>query len=417
MSHPKTLLIKNIRILYGIDHRPYPFKRGKAMSFLDHIENAYIFADNGKIVAFGPQETCPYESAEEVIDASGKMVLPSWVDSHTHIVFATSREGEFVDRIKGRSYEEIAASGGGILNSAKKLQNTSFENLYSDAEKRLKEVISFGTGALEIKSGYGLSFDAEIKMLEVIKALKKNHPYFPIKSTFLGAHAIPTIYKQNREAYIDIILHKMLPYIAEHQLAQYCDVFCDKGFYTVEETDLILKKAASYGLKAKIHANELAISGGVQVGIANQAISVDHLEETGQAEIDALKESKTIPTLLPGTSFFLNIPYAPARNMIDQGLGICLATDYNPGSTPSGNMPFLLSLACIKMKLLPEEAINAVTINAAHALELSEQYGSIDIGKKAQLIITKPIKSLAYIPYAYGSELIDSVVLNGKVIV
>ncbi len=415
MSHPKTLLIKNIRILYGIDHRPYPFKRGKAMSFLDHIQNAFLFVDNGTIVDFGPQDSCSYETADQVIDATGKFVLPSWVDSHTHIVFAKSREGEFVDRIKGRSYEEIAASGGGILNSAKKLQETSFEELYRDAEKRLKEVISFGTGAIEIKSGYGLSFDAEIKMLEVIKTLKNKHPEIPIKSTFLGAHAIPSIYKNNRKAYIDIILNEMLPYVAEHQLAEYCDVFCDKGFYTVEETDLILKKAATYGLKAKIHANELAISGGVQVGIANNAISVDHLEETSQVEIDALKNSSTIPTLLPGTSFFLNIPFAPARKMIDDGLGVCLATDYNPGSTPSGNMPFLLSLACIKMKLLPEEAINAVTINAAHALELADLYGSIDIGKKAQLLITKPMESLAYIPYAYGSDLIDTVILDGKI--
>lgn len=415
MSHPKTLLIKNIKTLYGIDNSPYPFKQGKAMSFIDHIKNAYVFIDQGNIVDFGPQDSCNYDTADQIIDATNQFVLPSWVDSHTHIVFAKSREGEFVDRIKGKSYEAIAASGGGILNSAKKLQATSFEELYRDAEARLKEVISFGTGAIEIKSGYGLSFDAEIKMLKVIKALKEAYTDLPIKATFLGAHAVPTIYKNKRQEYIDIILNKMLPYVAEHQLAQYCDVFCDKGFYTVEETDVILKKAATYGLKAKIHANELAISGGVQVGIANHAISVDHLEETSQVEIDALKNSDTIPTLLPGTSFFLNIPFAPARKMIDDGLGICLATDYNPGSTPSGNMPFLLSLACIKMKLLPEEAINAVTINAAHALELADLYGSIDIGKKAQLIITKPMESLAFIPYAYGSDIIDKVILNGKV--
>ncbi len=416
MSHPKTILIHSVRKICGIDHPPYPLRLGKAMSFLQSIDDAYLLIENGTITDFGPMSNCAYENVDLHINAQDRFLLPAWVDSHTHIVFAKTREAEFVDRIKGLSYAEIAANGGGILNSARVLQETSFEDLYASAEQRLLEVQRKGTGTIEIKSGYGLSFDAEIKMLQVIKQLKRSHPAMNIHATFLGAHAIPLKYKENRQEYIRIITDEMLPYIADNQLANYCDVFCDEGFYTVKETDLILKKAASYGLKAKIHANELAVSGGVQVGIANSAISVDHLEEITEVEIDALKNSHTIPTLLPGTSFFLNIPYAPARKMIDSGLGIALATDYNPGSTPSGDMSFLLSLACLKMRLLPEEAINAVTINAAHALESQDLVGSIAIGKEAKLVLTKPIDSLARIPYSYGSSVIDFTILNDQII-
>jgi imidazolonepropionase len=342
------------------------------------------------------------------------MVFPSWCDSHTHIVFAASREEEFVDRIKGLSYEEIAERGGGILNSARRMQDCSEETLYESAYERLQEVIGHGTGALEIKSGYGLSLESEIKMLRVIRRLKQNSP-IPIKATFLGAHAVPAAFKTKRADYIDLIIHQMLPQVAAEQLAEYCDVFCDRGFFTVEETDQILKAAWQYGLKPKIHANELDYSGGVQIGIANGAISVDHLEYTGPEEIAALATSNTLPTLLPSCAFFLGIPYAPARQMMDAGLPVVLATDYNPGSSPSGKMPFVVSLACIKMKMLPEEAIYAATLNGACALELADDYGSITVGKKANLFITRPMPSLAYLPYAFGETLVRRIILNGKV--
>ncbi len=409
-----STLIKNIKSLCGIQDKSHSFLKGEALSVLNQIDEAYILIENGRLEDFGSMAECP-ERADEIIDATGSIVLPSWCDSHTHIVFASSREKEFVQRIKGVSYEEIAASGGGILNSAKKLANTSEDELFESASKRLEEVMAFGTGAIEIKSGYGLSFESEIKMLRVIQRLKNVYD-LPIKANFLGAHAIPTIYKDNREVYIDIIINKMLPYIADHQLADYIDVFCDTGFYTVEETDQILKAGAKFGLKAKIHANELGNSGGVQVGIKNNAVSVDHLEQIGDNEIEALKKSNTIPTLLPSCSFFLNIPYAPARKMIDNGLGICLASDYNPGSTPSGKIPFLLSLACIKMKLTPEEAINAITMNGAYAMEIEDDYGSITRGKYANLIITKNVSSLAYLPYAFGSDHISRTLVKGKTV-
>ncbi len=405
-------LIKNIGSLSGIQTKPHSFLKGEALSHLSQINDAYLLCENERIKDFGQMSNAP-KTADTIIDAKGGYVLPSWCDSHTHIVFATSREEEFVARIKGKSYEEIAEAGGGILNSAKKLNKLTEDELYESASKRLNEVMRFGTGAIEIKSGYGLTVESEIKMLRVIKRLKSNFE-IPIKATFLGAHAIPTDYKNNRQDYIDLIIHEMLPVIARDQLADYIDVFCDKGFFTVEETDQILKAGASFGLKPKIHANELANSGGVQVGIANNAVSVDHLEQIEEAEIEALKNSQTIPTLLPSCSYFLNIPYAPARKMIDQGLGICLATDYNPGSTPSGKVPFLLSLACLKMKLTPEEAINAITINGAFAMEIQEDYGSITKGKIANLIITKPMKSLAFIPYAFGSDHICRVLIKGK---
>lgn len=409
-----SLLIKNIKTIYGLQTQSHPFKKGAAMSVTDYLDNSFIQVEKGKIVAFGPMNQAP-EGREKIIDASGRLVMPSWCDSHTHIVYAAAREGEYVDRLKGASYEEIAKRGGGILNSAQKLQSTNEEDLYISALKRLNEVISYGTGAIEIKSGYGLTLESELKMLRVIKRLKENS-LATIKASFLGAHAIPLIYKDKRHVYIDQLIHEMLPAVAENQLADYCDVFCDKGFFTYEETDKILKAAESYGLKPKIHANELAISGGVQVGIANRAVSVDHLEAIGDEEITALKSSETIPTLLPSCSFFLNIHYAPARKMIDEGLGIAIATDYNPGSSPSGNIPLLMSFACNHMRLLPNEAFNGVTINGACAMELGSSHGSIAVGKVANLIITKEIPSLDYMIYAFGSNHIEKVILNGQVV-
>lgn len=410
---PSTL-IKNIRAIIGVQSKPSSFKKGAAMSVVETIENAYILIEGDTISAFGSMENMP-ERADVIIDAEAGLVMPCWCDSHTHIVFAEGREGEYVDRLKGVSYEEIAKKGGGILNSANKLHLKSEDALYESAFNRLNEVIGIGTGAIEIKSGYGLSTESELKMLKVIRRLKENSSA-TIKSTFLGAHAIPMQYKEDRQKYIDLVIHEMIPLVAGEGLADYCDVFCDKGFFTVSETDQILKSAAKYGLKAKIHANELAISGGVQVGIANNAISVDHLEAIGQEEIDALKYADTIPTVLPSCSFFLHIHDAPARRMIDEGLGIAIATDYNPGSSPSGNIPLLMALACNNMRLIPSEAFNGVTINGAFAMELGESHGSISIGKKANLIITKPIPSLDYFVYAFGSNHIHKVLLNGKVV-
>lgn len=383
------------------------------MSVVDTIDQAFILAEEGVISNFGPMSQSP-ERADEIIDATDCLVMPCWCDSHTHIVYASAREDEYVERLRGTSYEEIAKKGGGILNSSRKLQNTSEEDLYISAKTRLDEVISYGTGAIEIKSGYGLTTDSELKMLRVIRRLKENSSA-TIKASFLGAHAMPTIYKENRKAYIDLLIQEMLPKVAAEGLADYCDVFCDKGFYNEQETDQILKAAAKYGLKAKIHANELAISGGVQVGITNHAISVDHLEAIGPDEIEALKNSNTIPTVLPSCSFFLNIHYAPARKMIDEGLGIAMATDYNPGSSPSGNIPLLMAFACNNMRILPAEAFNAVTINGACALEIGHSHGSIAKGKSANLIITKPIPSLNYMVYSFGSSHVDKVILRGKV--
>ena len=382
--------------------------RGADMANLPLIENAWLLTEDKIIKDFGAMDTCP-EDIENKLDCSGKMILPTFCDSHTHIVFAASREEEFVMKIKGQSYEEIAAAGGGILNSARKLADTSEDDLYKSAAKRLEEVISYGTGAIEIKSGYGLSLDAEIKMLKVIKRLKKNYN-IPIKANLLAAHAIPLEYKNNREAYIKLIIEEIIPLAAKENLAEYVDVFCEKGFFTVEETDSILKAGKAHGLVPKIHANQLAVSGGVQVGVENNALSVDHLEEITENEIEALQNSNTMPTALPSCSFFLGIPFAPARDIISANLALCLATDYNPGSTPSGNMQFVLSLACIKMKMLPEEAINAVTINGAYAMGVSETHGSITKGKAASFIITKQIPSYAYIAYSFGENCAEQVI-------
>jgi imidazolonepropionase len=409
-----STLIKNISSIKGVQTEPQSFKKGAAMSIVSSIENAYILVENGLITDFGHMDQAP-DRADHVLDATDQLVLPTWCDSHTHIVYARGREEEYVDRLRGVSYEEIAKKGGGILNSAAKLQLLSEDDLYLSAQKRLDEVLSYGTGAIEIKSGYGLTLDSELKMLRVIRRLKENSAV-AIKASFLGAHAIPLMYKENRRGYISLLINEMLPRIAAEGLADYCDVFCDKGFYTVDETDQILKAAAKYGLKAKIHANELANSGGVQVGIANNAVSVDHLEVIGDEEISALKNSTTIPTVLPTCSFFLNIHYAPARKMIDQGLGIAMATDFNPGSSPSGNIPLLMAQACNNMRVLPSEAFNAVTINGACAMEIQDSYGSIAKGKVANLIITKKIPSLEYMVYAFGTNHIDKVLLKGKIV-
>jgi len=415
MAH--TILIKNIKGLVGIDDGNILKKLGAEMSQLTIIENAFLLLEDGKIKDFGEQTSNIklQTSNVQTIDATGKFVLPSFVDSHTHLVFAASREEEFVMRIKGKSYEEIAAAGGGILNSAKKLQAMSEDELFENALLRLNEMMSFGTGAVEIKSGYGLTVKDELKMLRVIKRLKKVSP-ITIKATFLGAHAIPPEYKQNRNGYIDLIIDEMLPQIAEEKLADYCDVFCDQGFFSVDETDKILNAASKFGLKAKIHGNELGQTGGVQVAVKNNALSVDHLEFAGDEEIDSLKNSETMPVALPNCSFFLGLPYAPARKMIDAGLPVCLATDYNPGSSPNPRMGFIVSLACTQMKLTPEEAINATTINGAFALELSKTHGSIAKGKVANVFITKQIPSLAYLPYSFGVDMVEQVIVGGKLL-
>lgn len=401
----------NIKNLFCTAEAGSQRRCGKDMAVVPQIQNAYLTIHEDKIVEFG--NMLQYKNnGKKTIDVEGKSILPTWCDSHTHIVFAEPREQEFLMKIQGKTYEEIAAAGGGILNSAAKLANASEDDLYASASKRLDRLISLGTGAIEIKSGYGLSTEAELKMLRVIKRLKATFN-IPIKASFLGAHAFPKEYKENKIGYIDKITEEMLPQIHKEQLADYIDVFCEKGFFSVADTDKILKAGAKYGLKAKIHANQLSVSGGVQVGVANNAISVDHLEEIDEAVIESLHSKSTIATLLPSCSFFLGIPFAPARKLIDAGLSIALASDFNPGSTPSGNMNFVVSLACIKMKLLPEEAVNAATINGAYAMELSSSHGTITKGKTASFIITKEIPSLAYIPYNFGDHSISEVWING----
>jgi len=408
------LLIKNIKQLVQVRPVSPLLLKGAAMQELPILENAWLHIVNDTIAAFGEMDTCP-DLAVETIDAAGKLVFPAWCDSHTHIVYAGSRESEFADKIHGLSYEEIAQKGGGILNSAKRLQETSEDELYLQAKRRANEIITYGTGAVEIKSGYGLTLLDELKMLRVIKRLQAETP-LTIKATFLGAHAIPQEYKSNRSAYIDLILNEMLPQVAAENLADFCDVFCDKGFFTVDETDKILEKAASLGIRAKIHANELDYSGGIQVGVKHNALSVDHLEYTGEEEMEVLLNSSTMPTLLPSTAFFLRIKNPPAREMLSAGLPLALATDYNPGSSPSGNMQFVLSLACINLRMTPEEAINAATINSAYAMGISETHGSITVGKKANLFITQAISGYAFLPYSFGANLTETTILNGKIV-
>ncbi len=408
-----SLLIRDIGLLVQAEKRPRSVVRGADMQHLPVVPQAFLLVENDRIVAFGPMERCP-ERADVILEAKDRMVFPSWCDSHTHLVFAAPRDEEFVDRLRGLSYEEIARRGGGILNSARRLRQMSEEALFESAWQRLCEVMASGTGAIEIKSGYGLSLESELKMLRVIRRLKAVSP-IPIKATFLGAHAVPEEFRSRRNDYIEQIIQHMLPRVAEEGLAEYCDVFCDRGFFTPAETERILQAAWKFGLKPKIHANELANSGGVQVGVANGALSVDHLESVGPEEIALLRNSATLPTLLPGCAFFLGIPYAPARQMIDAGLPVVLASDYNPGSAPSGRMAFVISLACIQMKMLPEEAINAATINGARALELETDYGSIAVGKKANVFITRPMNSVAQVPYFFGTDPVETVILNGRV--
>ena len=411
----KSILFRNIKQLIQIQETGLTPIPGKEMKDLPILENAWLLVEKGKIADFGKMTTCPNLDIE-TIDATGRILMPTFVDCHTHIVFAASREEEFVMKIQGKSYEEIAAAGGGILNSARKLRNTSEDELYKNASLRLQQLMRLGTGAIEIKSGYGLNLESELKMLRVIKRLKANFD-IPIKANLLAAHAIPEEFKNNRSAYIDLIVKEIIPAAVKEELAEFIDVFCEKGFFTVEETDYILKAGLAHGLRPKIHANQLSVSGGVQVGVKNQAISVDHLEEVGEEELQVLGQSKTIPVGLPSCSFYLGIPYTPARKILDYNIPLALASDYNPGSTPSGNMNFILSLACIKMKLLPEEAIHAITINAACAMDVQNEVGSISKGKRANLILTKPISSLAYLPYSFGENCIDQVFINGNDII
>lgn len=404
----------NIKQLYLVADGNTHKLQGKAMQNPVCIENAYLRVQGNRITGFGTMQELEINEFEEVIEVMGRIIFPAFCDSHTHIVYAHTRENEFVDRIKGLTYQEIAAKGGGILNSALHLQKVSEKTLFEDAFYRLKSMIERGTGAVEIKSGYGLSVESELKMLRVIARLKEIAPV-PVKATFLGAHAIPLEYRNDRKKYIDLIVREMLPNIASEKLADYIDVFCDEGFFTVEETDIILSAGAKYGLKPKIHANELANSGGIQVGVKHKALSVDHLEHTSEAERDCLLHSDTVATLLPSTAFFLRISYPDARAMIEKGLCVALATDFNPGSSPSGNMSFVMSLACIQMRMLPEEALAACTLNGAYAIELSAQgYGKLAINSVANFVITKPCPGLACIPYHFGDNLIEQVWIQGK---
>lgn len=404
-------LITNIRQLCQVETGTERVQRvkGSDMSVLPLLENAWLLAENGLIHSFGTMDNFPEMHADETIDAAGRLVLPAWCDSHTHLVFAAPREQEFTDRIKGLSYEEIARRGGGILNSARRLNDVTEDFLYEQSLERLHEVMAQGTGAIEIKSGYGLNPEAELKMLRVIRRLKEAAP-IPVKASFLAAHAYPVEFKQDHEGYLKQIIEVMLPRVAAEGLADYMDVFCEEGFFSVADTERLLEAGWKYGLKPKIHANQLHYSGGVQVGVKHNAVSVDHLECVGDAEIAALKNGNTMPTLLPGAAFFLGIQYQPARRIIDAGLPVCLATDYNPGSCPSGNVPLLLTIACTQLKMTPEEAVNAVTVNGAAALELENELGTIAVGKKASLILTKPMPSVAYIPYDYGNNPVDALI-------
>lgn len=385
------------------------------MSVLPKIENAFLLVEENTILDFGPMENCPALQNAITIDATDRVVLPTWVDSHTHIVYAGNRIQEFVDRINGLSYEEIANRGGGILNSAKKLNETSEDEIYEQSKLRLKEIMQQGTGAVEIKSGYGLSVDGEIKMLRVIKRLKENYP-IAIKATFLGAHAFPLEYKENHAGYIDLIINEMLPKIANEHLADYIDAFLETGYFSVDETIKIMEAGKKYGLPAKIHVNQFTAINGIKACVDNGALSVDHLELVTDEDLDALHNSKTMPVALPSCSYFISIPYTPARKIIDAGLPLALATDFNPGTTPSGNMNFVVATACIKMKMTPEEAINAATINGAYAMGVSATHGSITKGKRANIILTKPIKSFYELPYAFGTNLIERVMIEGQFI-
>lgn len=409
-------MIHNTGMLVQTREDNLAFVTGRDMEVLPVIGNGWLLIEDDIIAGYGPAETIPgFSNAITRLDAGGGYLFPAFCDSHTHLVYAGSREKEYTDKIRGLSYEEIAKRGGGILNSARLLHETSEEELFRQSMERVREIISFGTGAVEIKSGYGLTTDDELKMLRVIKRIKEESP-LAVRSTFLGAHAVPEAYRDNRSGYVDLIVNEMIPAVAAERLADYIDVFCDRGFFTVEETSRILEAGTRYGMRPKIHANELAFSGGIQTGVRHGALSVDHLEFTGDEEIAALLGSGTMPTLLPGAAFFLGMTDPPARKMIEAGLPLALASDYNPGSSPSGNMKLVVSMGCIRLRLLPEEAINAVTINAAYAMGLSETHGSVTVGKKANLFITKKMPSYEYFPYAYGSNLVETVILNGEVV-
>ena len=408
-----TTLFINIKELIQVRELDVMKVSGKNMSILPIIKNAFLIIKDNVIVDFGSMNTLGIKKSDKVVDLTGKLVLPTWCDSHTHLVFADTREEEFVNRIKGLTYQEIAEKGGGILNSSKKLQNKPEKELFEDATIRLKELIKNGTGAIEIKSGYGLTLESELKILRVIKKLKENFS-IPIKATFLGEHAIPNEYKEKRAKYIQLIIDKMIHEIANQKLADYIDVFCEKGYFDITETDLILKAGIKYGLIPKIHVNKFNSIGGVKVGVDNNALSVYHLEVLTDEDLNILSKSDTMPVALPSCSFFLGIPYTNGRKIIDSNIPMAIASDYNPGSSPSGNMNFIVSLACIKMKMTPEEAINAATINAAYALNMSDKVGSISKGKMANFIITKPIKSYSFIPYTFANNCIEKVYLCGK---
>jgi imidazolonepropionase len=406
-------LITNIKSLVQVEQTPRIAVCGQDMSSINCIDNAYLIIEDDKIADFGTMSQLQDTNADKIIDAKNRFVLPSFCDSHTHLVYSGSREIEYIDKIKGLSYEEIAKRGGGILNSAKRLQEASEEELYEDAMQRLEEIKSYGTGAVEIKSGYGLTTEAELKMLRVIRKLKENSP-LTIKANFLGAHGVPMEYRGKQGEFVDLVINEMIPRVVEEGLADFIDVFCDTGFFTVEETDRMLFAGVKNGLIPKIHANELDYSGGIQVGVKYNALSVDHLECVGEAEIQCLKASQTMPTILPGAAFFLNMPYSPARTMINAGLPVAMASDFNPGSSPSGNMQMVLTFACVNYKLTPQEALNATTINSAYAMGISETHGSIARGKQANFYITKDIPTIEYIPYYYGTNKVERVFLNGK---
>lgn len=409
------ILIKNIKELLQVRPAGISKVSGAEMASLPKIDHAYLVLENDLISDFGSMDHCPPESGYDVIDAEGSVVLPTWCDSHTHIVYAGNRVQEFVDRINGLSYEEIANRGGGILNSAKKLQETPEEEIYNQSRKRLEEVMLQGTGAVEIKSGYGLTVEAELKMLRVIKKLSENYP-IAIKATFLGAHAFPAEFKENHTGYIDLIVNEMLPAIARENLAEYIDAFLETGYFSVAETERIIEAGKQYGLIPKIHVNQFTAINGIEACVKHGALSVDHLEIVTEEDIAVLKDSITMPVALPSCSYFISIPYTPARKMIAAGLPLALASDFNPGTTPSGNMNFVVATACIKMKMTPEEAINAATLNGAYAMGLSDTHGSITKGKKANIIITKPITSYYQLPYAFGTDLIKQVIIDGKII-
>ena len=409
------MLVKNIGTIVGIDESGRTRVSGKAMGEITMLENAWLLTDGTRIKDYGTMDTLPNEEGHEVIDAQGGWLFPSFCDSHTHIVYAGSREQEFLDKINGLSYEEIAKRGGGILNSADRLHDTTEDELYRQAMERIDEIVAMGTGLVEIKSGYGLTLEDELKILRVIRRIRENAP-IEVRATFLGAHAVGRAYKGRQSEYVEHVCNDMIPAVAAEGLADYVDVFCDRGFFTPEETARIIETGARFGLRAKIHANELAVSGGVEVGVAHDALSVDHLESMGNEQIEALRGSDTMPTMLPGCAFFLGITYPPARKMIDAGLAVALASDFNPGTAPSGNMRFVTSLASIKMKMTPAEALNAATLNSACAMGESKDFGSITRGKMANFYITKPLPSLAFMPYAHQTPIIERIVLKGNVV-